>query len=59
VATVGAWFATGWIPGRPRRGIGIRSMLRFGSTVTLNTLIVYVAFTRGLEISLPAGVLGF
>lgn len=41
--TVGVWFATRWLPGRPRRGIGIRSMLHFGGTVTLNSIIVYTA----------------
>jgi len=41
--TVGVWIATGWIPGRPHRRIGIRSMAHFGGTVTLNGLIVYTA----------------
>jgi O-antigen/teichoic acid export membrane protein len=40
--TIGAWLATGWIPEQPRRGTGIRSMLRFGSTMTLNGLVAYV-----------------
>ena len=44
VATLCAWSITSWIPGRPRRGAGIRSMLHFGGTVTLNGLIVYVAY---------------
>ncbi len=44
VSTACVWRAAGWIPGRPRRGIGIRSMLRFGGTVTLNGLIVYLAY---------------
>ena len=35
------WLAAQWIPGRPRRKVGARSMLRFGGTVTLNSLIVY------------------
>ena len=41
--TVGFFLATHWIPGRPQRRIGIRSMLHFGGTVTLNGLIVYTA----------------
>jgi O-antigen/teichoic acid export membrane protein len=41
---VGTWLATGWVPGRPRRNVGVRSMLMFGSTVTLNNLIVYLAY---------------
>jgi PST family polysaccharide transporter len=44
VATIGAWVATRWFPGPPRRGIGILAMVRFGGTVTLNTLVVYVAY---------------
>ena len=42
-ATLGFWLATGWVPGVPRRRTGIRSMVRFGGTLTLNGLIVYVA----------------
>jgi PST family polysaccharide transporter len=42
--TVGLWIATGWIPGMPRRRSGIRSMMRFGGTITLNGLVVYVAY---------------
>jgi PST family polysaccharide transporter len=41
--TAGLWLATGWVPGMPRRRVGIRSMMRFGGTVTLNGLVVYVA----------------
>lgn len=44
VSTVGAWLLTGWIPGRPRRYVGVRSMMQFGGTLTLNGLIVYVAY---------------
>ena len=42
--TIGAWLASGWIPGRPH-GIGhVASMLRFGGTLTLNNLIVFAAY---------------
>jgi O-antigen/teichoic acid export membrane protein len=41
--TLGLWLATAWVPGVPRRGVGIRSMMRFGGTMTLNGLISYVA----------------
>jgi len=44
MATLCAWSITSWIPGLPRRGVGIMSMLHFGGTVTLNGLIVYVAY---------------
>src|SRR6185312_11759103 len=43
INTVGFWLTTAWVPGRPRREIGIRSMIHFGGTVTLNSLIVYIA----------------
>ena len=42
--TVLAWLVAKWTPGRPRRGVGIRSMMKFGGTVTLNGLVVYVAY---------------
>jgi PST family polysaccharide transporter len=38
------WTITGWIPGLPRRAAGTRSMLRFGGTVTLNNVVVYLAY---------------
>jgi PST family polysaccharide transporter len=41
---VGAWIATGWIPGLPRRQSGVRSMLWYGGTITVNGLIMYVAY---------------
>ena len=40
----GVWLATRWIPGLPQRRSGIRSMLAFGGAVTLNNLIIYVAY---------------
>lgn len=42
MATVGFWLATGWIPGPPRRHSGIRSMMHFGGTLTLNGLVIYI-----------------
>jgi PST family polysaccharide transporter len=43
VYTVCLWLTTAWFPGRPRKGIGIRSMMRFGGTLTLNGLVMYIA----------------
>jgi PST family polysaccharide transporter len=43
VYTVCVWLNTGWIPGRPHRHMGIRSMMRFGGTLTLNGLVMYLA----------------
>jgi O-antigen/teichoic acid export membrane protein len=42
--SVGLWLTTSWIPGRPHRRIGLRSMMRFGGAITLNGLVLYVAF---------------
>lgn len=42
VSTVGLWIAAAWIPGKPRRGAGLRTMMKFGGTVTLNGLVAYV-----------------
>ena len=44
VATIGFWLAAGWVPGMPRRRTGVRSMMRFGGTVTLNGLLAYLAY---------------
>jgi O-antigen/teichoic acid export membrane protein len=41
--TLALWLTTTWVPGLPRRGVGIRSMMRFGGTMTLNGLVMYVA----------------
>ena len=44
VSTIAVWLVTRWIPGRPRRHVGISSMVRFGGIITLNSLVVYVAY---------------
>ena len=44
ITTLALWLAAAWVPGRPRRGVGIRSMMRFGGTMTLNGLVLYVAY---------------
>lgn len=43
-STIAFWMATRWIPGKPQKGIGILPMLHFGGSVTLVSLIVYVAY---------------
>jgi O-antigen/teichoic acid export membrane protein len=43
VASIGYWIATGWVPQLPRRGVGVRSMVHFGGTLTINGLAVYIA----------------
>lgn len=42
--TIGYWLAVRWVPGLPRKRAGIRSMLRFGGTITLNGLVGYFVF---------------
>jgi O-antigen/teichoic acid export membrane protein len=44
ITTIGLWLATRWVPGAPHRGVGVRSMMRFGGTMTLNGLVMYVSF---------------
>jgi O-antigen/teichoic acid export membrane protein len=44
VGAVASWIAMPWIPGKPRWTPGLRSMVRFGGTVTLNSFVVYLAY---------------
>jgi PST family polysaccharide transporter len=44
VGGLGAWLATGWIPGRPQRHPEILSMLVFGGTMSLVNTIGYFAY---------------
>ena len=44
VYSTSVWLVAAWMPGLPRRQSGIRSMMRFGGTVTLNGIIVYAAY---------------
>ena len=43
-STICMWLSTRWVPGPPRRHVGLGSAMRFGGTVTANSLIVYVAY---------------
>ena len=44
ISTSCMWGIGGWVPGLPRWGPKIWPMLRFGGTVTLNSLVVYGAY---------------
>jgi len=44
VGTIAVWIAMPWIPGKPRWTPELKSMVRFGGTVTLNSVVVYVAY---------------
>jgi PST family polysaccharide transporter len=43
-STLAFWACSRWVPSRPGKSAGIQSMMRFGGAVTLNSLIVYVAY---------------
>ncbi|BFU93231.1 MAG: lipopolysaccharide biosynthesis protein [Nitrospira sp.] len=43
-STICLWSLGTWVPGMPNRGAEIGSMVRFGGTATLNSLVVYVAY---------------
>ena len=43
ITCISLWLASAWLPGRPHRRAGIRSMMRFGSIMTMNGLVVYIA----------------
>jgi O-antigen/teichoic acid export membrane protein len=38
------WIAASWIPGMPRRQSGAAPLIRFGGMVTLNGLLIYLAY---------------
>lgn len=40
--TMGLWFASGWIPGRPQLVAGLRSMLQFGGATTMTGFLAYI-----------------
>jgi O-antigen/teichoic acid export membrane protein len=42
--TAGMWMVVRWVPGAPRWTSNIGSMLHFGGTVTLNGVVVYLAY---------------
>lgn len=44
VSTLGAWWTSRWMPGRPRGVSGAAAMLRFGGIFKLNGLIMYAAY---------------
>ncbi len=44
VGTLAMWFTARWVPGRPRFGVGLRPMMRFGGGVTLTGIIIYIAY---------------
>lgn len=43
IYTICVWMATRWIPGKPHRQVEILSLIRFGGTLTLNGLVMYIA----------------
>ncbi|MDE3181575.1 MAG: lipopolysaccharide biosynthesis protein, partial [Acidobacteriota bacterium] len=43
-SAMGVWLTAAWLPGPPRRHVGVRSMIGFGGTLTLNGLVAYAAY---------------
>jgi O-antigen/teichoic acid export membrane protein len=43
-SSIGTWMVAAWVPGLPQGRIGLRSMMRFGGTITLNGVVVYIAY---------------
>jgi len=43
-SAVGAWIASAWVPGRPRRTEGLQRMIAYGGTITVNSVVVYLAY---------------
>ena len=41
--TICVWITTAWIPGRPHNHVGVLSMMKFGATLTLNGLVMYIS----------------
>ncbi len=44
IGTTAIWIAMPWMPGKPRWTSELKSMVRFGGTVTLNSVVVYIAY---------------
>lgn len=44
ISTLGVWVVLRWVPGVPRWGSDSGSMMRFGGTTTLNSLIMYLSY---------------
>jgi O-antigen/teichoic acid export membrane protein len=42
--TLCLWLTAGWIPGRPRRRIGLHSLMRFGGAMTAMNVLIYIAY---------------
>lgn len=41
---VGVWFAAAWVPSRPSRRSGVGRLVMYGGTITLNSVVVYLAY---------------
>ena len=42
--TVSVWLSVPWVPGPPRRGAGVRSMLRFGGMAACTSFLSFLAW---------------
>ena len=44
IVTCSVWLAAAWIPAPPSRNSDVRSLVHFGGTVTLNSMVSYFAY---------------
>jgi PST family polysaccharide transporter len=44
VGTASVWLSVPWVPGPPRRGCGVCSMLRFGGMAICNSFVIFLAW---------------
>jgi PST family polysaccharide transporter len=44
IGTIGVWLITGWVPGLPRKSIGMGGMMHFGGSLALINLLVYFGY---------------
>ncbi len=44
VTAIGCWASLPWMPGAPKRHRDMRTMLSMGGTLTLNSIVVYLAY---------------
>ena len=56
VSTLGCWLACRWVPGLPKRGVGVGTMIRFGADLVCFDVVNY--FARNLDNILIGRFLG-
>jgi PST family polysaccharide transporter len=44
VTSICLWLTSSWLPGRPRLRVGLHPLMRFGGTLTLISIIMYIGY---------------